>query len=553
MSDQTIKPTDKDPMTHIKNPSADSFDIPEEETIEVKETKQMEEQKKLDEMAYDDDDHQTQDSEAVYEELLRQTQDTIDSDNFRSLNMDKMGQSIPLSDYEELDKYRAKELLVNRANLEQIIADATSDVRIIDAATRCLTSNLNLLIKSLGQVENLSSLQPTVRNLRDSMASVFKKFDGDRISLSGADGHMALTTLMGGIRRIRLYNSGFFINLRNLSLTHLNNYYREANTTDFEYGRTFGAYYFMFSDLAITKYIVKHLFPLMICGSSYRNWKDEDQLLRALSFQDFQTILWAAATMMHPDGVTVNFTCGEPGCGHITKEFIDLSKLRLLNTDLINDEMFAILSKKGVIDDKDLQEYHERSGLNRTIEFEYKEGDGTHSKKWKLHLKQASLYDYIQTGEDYLNLLEQECNLKKREEVQTQTLYNHYRVFKPWIASAEVTVFNHTYNKEQTYVFENDGSDEMDAAMNDMLDQFQDRMPGTFGDMMTDYIISTKITHICFYFPKCPKCGATPKMSHNGYIPYDVMQGFFTLVLMKLLQASSTHDTKNTSSNEDKH
>lgn len=551
MSDQDKNISTVNPLQHLKNPSPDSFNIPEEEIIPEVKQEVDETQQTLDSMAYSDDDHQSQEQESTFEDLMRQAKEAIDNDDFRTYNMEKMGLSIPLSEAEELDEYKRKEFIANSQNLEQVIADATSSVRVIDAASRVLTANMELLKKSLEHVKDPAKLDANVRSLRDSMASVFKKFDTDRVTLSGADGHMALTTLIGGIRRIRLYNSGFYINLRNLSLSKLNSYYREANTTDFEYGRMFGAYYFMFSDLAITKYIVKNLFPLMICGSNYKHWKDEERLLRAISYQDFQTILWAAATMMHPDGVTVNFTCAEPECGHITKEFVDLSKLRLMNTDLINDEMFAILSKKGSIDDSDLIKYRECSDLNRTIEFEY--ADGAHKKKWKLHLKQASLYDYIRTGDEYISFLEQECNLRKRDEVQRQTLYNHYRVFKPWIDSAEVTVYNSTYNKEQTYVFKNDGSDEMDAAMDDMLDQFQDRVSNTFGDMMTDYIIDTKITHICFYFPKCPQCGATPKTSYQGYIPYDVMAGFFTLVLMKLLQATSTPDTKNTSSNEDKH
>lgn len=538
------------PLRAVKTP--EKFDIPEEEPITTEKkidvAKSEEEQKTLDELSYEDDDESAKESEATYEDLVRQAKEAIDSEDFQNTNTDKLGICVPLSDAEQLADYYSKEMVAHKSDLVQILSDATSNANIIENSSRMLSANMDLLTKSLEHVKDVKNLKPNVRTLRDSMATVFKHFDKDRITLSGSDGRTALTTLLGGIRRVRLYNSGFSINLRNLSLSTLNSYYREANTTDFEYGRMFGAYYFMFSDLAITKYIVKNLFPLMICGSSYKYWKDDDRLLRAISFQDFQTILWAAATMMHSDGITVNYTCAEPNCGHITTEKIDLTKLRLLNTDLINDDMFEILSKKGSIEDKDIQKYQEVSDLNRTIEFEYP--DGAHVRKWKLHLKQASLYDYIQAGDDYLKFLEQECNLHKREEVQRQTLYNYFRVYKPWIASVEMTVYNSTYNKEQTFVFENDGSDEMDASMYDMLDQFQERISAEFNEMMTNYIIETKITHICFYFPKCPSCGAEPKKSYKGYIPYDVMNGFFTLTLTKLLQAASTPDTKSTSNSE---
>lgn len=539
------------PLRAVKTP--EKFDIPEEEPIAEKKidvAKSEEEQKVLDNLEYEDDDASAKESEATYDDLIRQAKETVESEDFQSVNADKMGICVPLSDAEQLADYYSREMAAHKNDLMQILSDVTSDANTIENASRMLSSNLDILTKSIEHVKDLKNLKPYVRNLRDSMASVFKSFDKDRISLSGSTGRMALTTLLGGIRRVRLYNSGFSVNLRNLSLATLNSYYREANTTDFEYGRMFGAYYFMFSDLAITKYIVKNLFPLMICGSSYKYWKDDDRLLKAISFQDFQTILWAAATMMHSDGITVNYTCAEPGCGHITSEKIDLTKLRLLNTDLINDDMFEILSKKGSIEDADVRKYQEVSDFNRVIEFEYP--DGSHMKKWKLHLKQASLYDYIQAGDDYIHFLEQECNLHKRDEVQRQTLYNYFRVYKPWIASVEMTVYNSAYNKEQTFTFNNDGSDEMDACMYDMLDQFQERISTEFNKLMSDYIIDTKITHICFYFPKCPACGATPKKSYKGYIPYDVMNGFFTLTLTKLLQAASTPDTKSTSNSETK-
>lgn len=500
-------------------------------------------------LEFSDDNNQLKDSTDAFEEVIKDAKNIINSDDFDNRNLDKMGLSFPLSDAESMSELQEKKLIQNKANLEDVIGDATSDVRIVSDAIRSLTSNFELLTRGLERISNIEkTLTPKVRNLCDSYASIFKKFEGENhVTLSGKDGQVALNSLVGGIRRIRLYNSGISVNLRRLSLANLNNYYREANVTDFEYGKMFGAYYYMFSDLAITKYIIENLFPVLICGSNYRHWKDSEKLLKAISFQDFHTILWAASTMMYPEGVNVNFTCGEPNCGHITKETVDLSKLRLMNTDLINDQMYDMMSKNGPVSDEDLITYQNCSGLKRSISFEY--GDAESTRKWTIHLKQASLYDYIKTGEDYLNHLRKECNITRSSEVQSYTLYNFYRVFKPWIESADVTVYNPSSKQEQTFSFNNDGTDAMDTAMNDMLDNFQIEQPGTFGEMMRDYILDTKITHICFFFPKCPKCGAVPKVGHNGFIPYDVMNNFFTLVLMKLLRATSISDQTNTKTN----
>ena len=384
----------------------DEFDaFVEDASQESSEEESPVEQKAEEQLSFADDNLQAQEAAAAYDEVLKEA-NAIASRTTDLTNLDKLGMSVPLSKNEDLAEYQERTLLDNRNNLEQILPDVTGEIRIISEAMRNNTQNLTLLTKALENITKNQQdangtitdiLTSKVRNLCDSYANVFKKFENeDRIVLSGKDGQVALTSLIGGIRRVRLYNSGISVNLRSLSLTTLNNYYREANTEDFEYGKMFGAFYYMYSDIAITKYIIENLFPVLICGSNYRHWKDKDKLLSAISFQDFQTILWAAATMMHPDGVTVNFTCAEPGCGHVTKETVDLSKLRLINSDLINDEMYTLMAKNGPITDEDLIKYQEVSDLKRSINLEY--GSGDRKRKWKVNLKQANLYDYLQLG-----------------------------------------------------------------------------------------------------------------------------------------------------------
>ena len=532
----------------------DEFDaFVEDASQEPSEEESPVEQKAEEQLSFADDNLQAQEAAAAYDEVLKEA-NAIASRTTELTNLDKLGMSVPLSKNENLAEYQERTLLDNRNNLEQILPDVTGEIRIISEAMRNNTQNLTLLTKALENItkdqQDTNStitdiLTSKVRNLCDSYANVFKKFENeDRIVLSGKDGQVALTSLIGGIRRVRLYNSGISVNLRSLSLTTLNNYYREANTEDFEYGKMFGAFYYMYSDIAITKYIIENLFPVLICGSNYRHWKDKDKLLSAISFQDFQTILWAAATMMHPDGVTVNFTCAEPGCGHVTKETVDLSKLRLINSDLINDEMYTLMAKNGPITDEDLIKYQEISDLKRSINLEY--GSGDRKRKWKVNLKQANLYDYLQLGEDYIDQLKKHCSISSSDDVYSYTKFNSYRVFKPWIESAEITIVNLSSHKEQTYVVNNDGTVEMDASINEMLDEFQKTAPVLFGDLMKKYILDTKISHICFYFPKCPNCGQMPKIGYDGFIPYDAMHSFFTLTLMKLLQVSSIQDTQTT-------
>ena len=497
-------------------------------------------------LTYSDDNVQAQEAVDAFDAVAKEAE-TLMERGIDPINLDKMGLAIPLSKQENTEELQRRLLVENRGpKLEKALADVTSEVRVATNALRYYTANIELLkegIERLGTPEE--KLKSKARSLCDSYASVFKKFENEKhVTLSGNEGRVVMNSLIGGIRRIRLYNSGISVNLRSLSLTALNNYYREVNTSDFEYGKMFGAFYYMYSDLSITKYVIENLLPILICGSNYRHWKDTDKLLQTLTFQDFQTILWAASTMMHPEGVTVNFTCGEPGCGHITKELVDLSKLRLINTELINDDMYAIMSKNGLVSDDDIQQFHEKSGLKKSLKFEYRIGDSV--RKWTIHLKQANLYDYVKVGDDYMHYLQETVGITSSAEVQSYTQYNYYHVFKPWIESVDLTIFNPLSNTEQMYSWTNDSEDPKEDPIMDMLDNFQIYLPSEFGEKMKQYILDTKISHICFYFPRCPKCGKVPQMSYNGFIPYDVMNSFFTLVLMKLLQVSSTRDTQNT-------
>lgn len=469
--------------------------------------------------------------------LIREHAENVESGRSTIKNAEHLSIAVPLSELDALEEAKAKDLAKDPAMIGEKLSDMLSLYTSLERAQQMFAHSFQQLVESLKHIQGdlTEKLKRSYGGVGDADATVSSKFRGkDRIELTDADAFMAMATMTGGMRRVTLWNSGFSITLRKLPLTLLNAYYQMANTTDYQYGKQFGAFYYLFADLLIKQHIIEYLIPAAICTSNYAHWRDPDKLLSAISLQDFPTILWAMGCMMHPNGANVHFVCGEPNCGHAEQVNSDLTKLRLLNTDLINDEMVAHFKQPGLYTDEMLQNYRKICNLNKPIELEYGEGLGW--RKWKFNLRQISLADHIDVGKDFNADLQRTCHIDRRAEVTDYTTYNLYRTYKPWIESLEMT-YKHG-ETEQTIVLNNSGTEETDKAVYLTLETIQQEAP-EFDKMMQDYITDTAISHIAFYMPKCPACGAEPKVGYHGYIPYDAMRNFFTLALMKLLQGAS--------------
>ena len=460
------------------------------------------------------------------------------------INSDKLSLSVPLSKMEDLDRFREDEIIKNKDHIREVVNDITSSVQIITTAQETLTAASELGIEALKKLgENpkakLKTRYKGVGDTSDVMLDTDKS--QKRIVLSGDRGFATLTALAGGMRRVILWNSGFYLTLRNIPLINLNAYYREVSHQDYEYGKQFGGYYYLFSHLTITEYIIQHLFPLMICGSNYADWQNQDKLLQAISMQDYPSILHAAGCMLHPGGAPVSFVCAHEGCGYIHTENSDLSKLRLINTDLLKPEMMETFKKPGFLTDEDLQEFKKNTTyLEDKFDVEYEMG--LQKRKWRFYCKQCSLFDYVAVGRDYNAELRKNCSPTDEMEVSQYTNYNIYRSFKPWIQA--VALIQDVDGTERELVVENDNTAASNKMIYLILDEMQQYCPD-LDEIFRDYILRTRISHLAFYMPTCPKCGHEPANSWHGYIPYEPMQAFFTLALIKLLQGANRATSKN--------
>lgn len=476
------------------------------------------------------------------------------SDESRLRNVDKMTLAIPLTDADSIVEMSTD--VITRAIAKGTSAfaaemeDLTSDHAHVQQASNYYSAGNEVLKRCLEKITDLDSFKNEIPGIREGTATVGRKHrdpNNPHKVFSGDEAYRIFATLTSGVRRVYLWNSGITLTLRNVKLRELDSYLEMVSDEKYEYGKLYGAWYYLFAGLSIDRHIIEQILPTAIISSNYKDWQDTDKLLSQISLQDYQVILWTLACLMYPTGTNVSYVCGNKNCQHVHTEHVDLGKLKYQRNELINDKMIEHFSKS-IVDDKDLELYRTYLNFDKSIEFDLNNSvaDKVH---FKINLKQSSLLDYLNVGKAYNAELNRQADVTNRDSVVRYITYNQNRCYRSWIKSIESTasVDGVTYLEA---VVENDSTGNNDKTIDNILDELQQHQ-NNFNKEIQDYIQSTKITHIAFHFEKCPNCGAEPTTSYHGYIPYDMTQAFFTLGRMKLLkisyQQNEQQDSKNTS------
>lgn len=491
------------------------------------------------------------DLDTVIEEY-RQTKKA--SGESKAYNIDKIRLGIPLSEADELREYAERAITKAAAQgtseFAKQLEDYTSEYHAIRDAGNYYAASNDQLKKSISK-SNTDQLVNEIPTIKEGVASVgAKHIEAGRQhkTFSGDEAYRVFATLGSGVRKVTLWNSGITLTLKNIPLRILDQYLELANHDNYEYGKEYGAFYYLFAGLLLDQNIADKILPAAIIGSNYRDWADTNKLLAQISLQDYHVILWALACLMYPTGTTVNYVCGEPSCGHIHTEKVDLGKLKLMNRELINDEMIDYFRKGNWVNEQDIENYRNMAKLEDKIEFDISDVEGE-NKHYIFHLKQCSVAEHLAVGKAYNAELRKQAEATDRDAVVGYIQYNQNRCYRPWIKSVEI-IYSVDDTIVSTFAVDNDMAGANLDTIDLILDETQQRMPD-FTKKIQDYIDRTKICHIAFYFQECPACHAKPAMSHNGYIPYDMTQAFFTLGRMKLWKISyqqrDEKDSKTTS------
>ena len=319
------------------------------------------------------------------------------------------------------------------------------------------------------------------------------------------------------VRKVALYNSGFYIVLKGPSFDDLNVYYNAVSSKIEEYGKEFGVFYYMYADLAI-KEATAELIKKLTVYAPVKNYTKGDNLMKAISMQDYRVLLWAVGCLMYRKGFPYTYVCANlKKCNYRETEQVDLHKLRHTNYSAMTPEALKFMGSNDIRTLVELESYRKMLGFESdTIDL---------YGPWKVRPKVATIQDVIDYGTAFNSALIDHVHLEDKDSILRFIQFNFYKIFVPWI-------------KELRY-YKDDGGIDFKIVEKDAIAEALDISQlekSNFGEDIENYITKTALSHIAIPFDKCPGCGYVPTYAKTGYIAFDVQKSFFIQLVMRLAQ-----------------
>lgn len=334
----------------------------------------------------------------------------------------------------------------------------------------------------------------------------------------------------GRYRRFPLYNSGCSVDLRVPTLDELGALVRNCNLDMNEYGRLWGAQYYMYYAFILMQNFID-MFMGLIVTSSVKGFTKAGVLLNAIKLPDLNPIFAYVASLMYPKGYP-NFRhfCSRPrdktypdGCDHVETLTIDVMKMAKTKFSCMSEYAIGHMAKARQPDTsfspEDLEAYQTSLGFEgQTITF-----DG-----FKFILTIPSLADYLTCGAVFNEEITREVNLGDEAAVASAVATKELRMYLPWIK--RIDAFDEEGN-EAGYIEDREG-------MVMILDQLMTNPEYTteLRDKLIDYINQSQLTHIGYPTFSCPKCGYVPNIP-SGFFTVDMIGSFFTMLLPKYIRS----------------
>jgi hypothetical protein len=360
-----------------------------------------------------------------------------------------------------------------------------------------------------------------------------KLFRGSKTTtgeIKGSAARLNVLARLGGLKRVNLLNSGFWVTIRPFTIAELHAFYQTVDTDNLDMGRHLGGVFFSFMDLNLKERFME-FFVSSVVTSNLEGWDKDTNLLDNISFQDYDICMWAVCSLIYKDGIEMTMFCAKPECGYRNPKFqIDLNKLRLNDYSIIDRaKMEEFLLRKSVTV-KEVEVY--RSQVQFTKELIYE--DVTTHSKFKYTLKVPTISEHIKFGKTLLTqivkFIGKETSLRN-EQTRIQITINLYRLFIAWISR-----FDDVTNADAPW-----WTTETDAIMETLETSYHENT--TFYQDLTAFIGATKISHIAYTGIKCPQCGAVVEQTAKleDLVPVDVSALFFALACRQI-EAMSKRD-----------
>lgn len=325
----------------------------------------------------------------------------------------------------------------------------------------------------------------------------------------------SITLLSQSIMQVSFYNSGFNVVLRAPLLAELSDYWRACTDKQNEYGRIFGQLCFIPADV-YCRSAAMDLFEKLVIDSNLVDFSVPGVLRKALSFLDFETMLWAIACVMFPKGVRIDHICHEDKCRHTESVMIDVKSLRFNDYTLMSadDIKYTNSNEKRTVDD--LAKY--KSQIKNDKE------SVRIDDEWSTTIGIPSFSEYEESSLAFISEMERKIQLSALAEVNDYVNARYFALLAP-------------FTKLVTYVSKENGKvinfEGIEGNISKLLESLQSGSV-SFSKTVHDFVLSKKITHICYTLNACPSCGKVPASAIGRLVPCDVQNTFFTLVVKRI-------------------
>lgn len=367
-----------------------------------------------------------------------------------------------------------------------------------------------------------------------TIAKISAKLDGKPKLYKGDEAIQLINNRYRGVYRVNLHNSGFWIKIVPMSPANLDAWMQEI---DFQYkqiGRLIGGHFYLGLGVYLKEKLAD-LLRLTTIDSNLQNWKEGSTLIDSISLQDYETICWAYATIMHRDGITISTVCTNPECKHTNRQqFVDLARCSYINPAVYTKEAITFMIEgcaPGVIRTKEALQNYRTKLLKNVRLINFNETD-------QLELRDPSLGQYIRTGMKVMGELIAAVNggdsdNKKPsiddDKARRETANRLSMMLSPWIARV---ICKDQAGNVQAVI-------EDQKAITDLLET----IIGEKDDIISNieqFITESKVAFYGFINAKCPKCGKQLDLLKDNIDPIDTEYILFCLSYLKLEQIGRT-------------
>ena len=344
------------------------------------------------------------------------------------------------------------------------------------------------------------------------------------IHLSGDAAKIAVLSRTQGLYRIMLYNSGFWITVRPITVSDASAFVHEVDNDFKELGRILGGQFHLVLG-AYLKQKVLEILPNVIVSSNLEDWDQSDVLGEAISMHDYDTILWGICCSMYRDGIGIGVHCTNMECRHVdTNQYVDLTKACYINPDVFNAEAMEWMRDTRTTRTLDdcLKYRNVILKSTKTLPME--------NNKVMIHMRVPSLQTYTKRSVELIGKMQSaiyRAKTRQNQELQNQVIFHIYKMLAPWISSI-------VYKNEADADVVIEGYDAICADLEARAEQDH-----TLYSQLEEYIRDTKCSMYCLTSIECPKCHKKPNLNSEGLFPLDVEYLFFGLTCLKLEQTGA--------------